>query len=99
MLAGFAFPGRGVDEAAVISGPRLIVRGVPVLAPLDEDDRLPPQRRVGGVVRLLERFQSVLTVGQVRLIGMRAVADASETGMSGLDALLLVKLRLCQIRL
>src|SRR2546425_6289146 len=80
MLAGLAFAVRGVDEAAIRAGPRLIIGDLPVLAALEEDDRLLPERRAAGVVGLLERLERLLEVGEVRPIRLRAVADTAVGG-------------------
>src|SRR4051794_16744283 len=64
VLAGLALAIGGVDEAAIRTGPRLVVRRVPVLTALQENDRLAPQRRVPRVIGLLERLQRLLEVRQ-----------------------------------
>src|SRR5437660_3818811 len=72
-----------VDKAAIRAGPGLIVRWLPVLAALEEDNRLPPQRRAGRAVCFPERLHSAREAGASGSIRVGPVADAGVANIAG----------------
>src|SRR5687767_1760647 len=99
MLPSLALTVRRIDEAAVCAGPGLIVRLAPVLASLQEQDRLLPQRRVLRVVSLFQSLQSLLHIREVRPVRRRAVANPPIRRVRARVPLPLIELRARQERL